>query len=111
MDKIKKYQKAILHILDEYAEIKYDNVEGGNQVVADKEKHIYQVVTTGWEDGLFINDCPMRFDIINNKIWIQQNSTEWEVGEMLMKMGVPKSNIVLGFLKPSTRALTDYAVV
>ena len=110
MDRVKKYQKAILSILNEYAKIKYANVDGENQVVADKEKHIYQVVTTGWEDGLYINDCPMRFDIINNKIWIQQNNTEWEVGEMFRDMGISKSEIVLGFLKPSTRALTDYAV-
>ena len=110
MDKIKKYQKSILKILNDYSKIKYTNVDGENQVIADKQNHRYQVVTLGWEDNVYINDCPMRFDIINGKIWIQQNSTEWEVGEMLNHMGVPKSDIVLGFLKPSTRAFTDYAV-
>jgi XisI protein len=110
MDKLKKYQKAILEILNEYSKIKYANIEGENQVIADKENHRYQVVTIGWEDNVFINDCPLRFDIIKDKIWIQQNSTEWDVGKMLMDLGVPKSDIVLGFLKPSTRALTDYAV-
>jgi hypothetical protein len=110
MDKVKKYQKAILKILNDYSKIKYSNVDGENQVIADKGNHRYQVVTIGWEDNVYINDCPMRFDIINNKIWIQQNTTEWQVGEMLMHMGVPQGDIVLGFLKPSTRALTDYAV-
>jgi hypothetical protein len=48
--------------------------------------------------------------IINGKIWIQQNMTEWDVGQMFQQMGIPKSDIVLGFLAPSTRAYTDYAV-
>ena len=33
--KIKKYEKAILSILNEYAKIKYANVVGGNQLIAD----------------------------------------------------------------------------
>ena len=110
MDKLKKYQKAILKVLEDYSKIKYTNVEGENQVIADRQKHRYQVVTIGWEDNNFVHDCPMHFDIINDKIWIQQNMTEWDVGKMFEEMGVPKSDIVLGFLKPSTRAYTDYAV-
>ena len=110
MDKIKKYEKAILTILNEYAQIKYSNIEGENQLIADKQNHRYQVVTIGWDNSSFVHDCPMHFDIINGKIWIQQNMTEWDVGPMFEKMGIPKSEIVLGFLSPSTRAYTDYAV-
>ena len=110
MDKVKKYQKAILNILNDYAKFRYVNVNGENQIIADKENHRYQVMTIGWDKNKFIHDCPMRFDIINGKIWIQQNMTEWEVGDMLQEMGVPKSDIVIGFLSPSTRAYTDYAV-
>lgn len=110
MDKIAKYQSAILHILNEYAKIKYANVNGENQLIADKDNHRYQVVTIGWEGDRFVHDCPMHFDIINGKIWVQRNMTEWEVGEMLEKMGVPKSDIVIGFLSPTMREFTDYAI-
>ncbi len=110
MDKITKYQNAILHILSEYAKIKYANVNGENQLIADKENHRYQVITIGWEGDRFVHDCPMHFDIINGKIWVQRNMTEWEVGDMLEKMGVPKSDIVIGFLSPTMREFTDYAV-
>ena len=41
MDKIKKYEKAILDILQEYVRIKYANIVGGNQLIADKEQHRY----------------------------------------------------------------------
>ena len=110
MDRIKKYETAILNILNDYSKIKYANVDGENQLIADKENHRYQVVTIGWQDNTFVHDCPMHFDIINGKIWIQQNMTEWEVGDMLQAMGVPKSDIVIGFLSPSTRVYSDYAV-
>ena len=42
MDKLEKYEKAILDILNEYAKIKYANVTGGNELIADKENHRYQ---------------------------------------------------------------------
>ena len=108
--KLKKYEKAILDILNEYAKIKYANVVGGNHLIADKENHRYQVVTIGWEGNRFVHDCPMHFDIIDGKIWVQQNMTEWEVGDMLEERGVSKSDIVAGFLPPEFRIDTKYAV-
>lgn len=109
-NKLKKYEKAILSILNEYAKIKYVNVEGGNQLIADKENHRYQLVTIGWKKNVFVHDCPMHFDIIDGKIWVQQNMTEWEVGDMLEEQGVPKSDIVVGFLSPDLRVYSKYAV-
>lgn len=110
MDKLKKYQQAILDILNEYAKIKYANVDGGNQLIADRENHRYQVVTIGWEGDRFVHDCPIHLDILNGKIWVQKNMTEWEIGEMLQARGVPKSDIVIGFLSPQMREYSDYAV-
>ena len=49
-------------------------------------------------------------DIINGKIWIQRNMTEIDLGQKLTEMGVPKSDIVLGFLSPKVREYSDYAV-
>ena len=97
MDKIKNYESAILSILSEYAKFRYSNIEAENQLVADKENYRYQLVTIGWDKGKFVHGCPMHFDIINGKIWIQQNMTEWDVGEMLAQRGVSKSDIVIGF--------------
>ena len=108
--KLKKYESAILSILNGYAKIKYANIVGGNQLVIDSKNHQYQVITIGWEGDQFVHDCPMHFAIIDNKIWIQQNMTEWEVGEMLEESGVPKSDIVVGFLSPDLRPYTKYAV-
>ena len=110
MDKVKKYQNAILSILDGYSKIRYANISATNQILADTKNHRYQIVTIGWDDDKFIHDCPMHFDIINGKIWIQQNMTEWEVGEMLEEQGVPKTDIVIGFLPEEIREYSEYAV-
>lgn len=110
MDKVKKYEAAILSILAEYAQLKYANVEGENILVSDKENCHYQIVTIGWSNDIFVHDCPIHLDIINGKIWIQRNMTEWDLGTMLEKHGVPKSDIVIGFLSPQMREYSDYAV-
>lgn len=110
MDKIAKYQEFILKILNEYTKIRYSNIKAENQIIADKENHRYQIVTIGWDDDTFVHDCPIHLDIIDEKIWIQQNMTEIDLGEELVKMGVPKSDIVIGFLPPEVREYSEYAV-
>jgi XisI protein len=52
----------------------------------------------------------VHLDIKDGKIWIQQNNTEREIAEELVGMGVPKSDIVIGFHSPFKRKFTDYAV-
>jgi hypothetical protein len=52
----------------------------------------------------------MHFDIQDGKIWIQYNGTEDSVAERLVEMGVPPSDIVLGFHSSFKRQFTRYAV-
>jgi hypothetical protein len=110
MDKIKKFEAAIISILSEYEKIEYANINGKNSLIVDRESHRYLVLTIGWDKHKFVHDCPMHFDIINHKIWIQRNMTEWDLGKMLEDQGVLKSDIVLGFLSEKTREFSDYAV-
>jgi len=109
MGKIEKYESAILSILKEYAVIKYANIKGGNQLIVDRENRHYQVLTLGWNEDRYIHDCPLHFDIIGEKVWVQQNMTEWDVAKMLEDQGVPKEDIVIGFLSTELRAFSEYA--
>ena len=110
MVKLKRYEKAILTILEDYTQIRYSNINADNKLVADKQNHRYQVVTIGWDKNKFVHDCPMHFDIIDGKIWIQRNMTEIDVAQALTEQGVAKSDIVLGFLSPKMREYSDYAI-
>ncbi len=110
MDKVSKYQQAILQVLNDYAAIKPTNIEGvENQVIADKEQYHFQLMRVGWDKNEFIHDCVMHFDIKEEQVWIQCNWTDIDVAEELMKLGVQRDDIVLGFIPKNERKYTGYA--
>jgi hypothetical protein len=49
-------------------------------------------------------------DIIDGKIWIQQNNLEELIVDELEAKGVEKSEIVLAFLPPEMREFSGFAV-
>jgi XisI protein len=110
MVNIKRCQKAILSILEDYATVRYSNINAENKLIADKVNHRYQVVTIGWDKTKFVHDCPMHIDIIDGKVWIQRNKTEIDIAAILTEQGIAKSDIVLGFLTPKMREYSDYAL-
>ncbi len=44
------------------------------------------------------------------KIWLQENSTDFDIIGVLEEKGVPKSDIVLGFQPEDVRGMTEYAM-
>jgi hypothetical protein len=52
----------------------------------------------------------LKLDIKNNKISIQQNTTEVDIALDLTEMGIPKQDIVIGFLTPRMRQLSGFGV-
>lgn len=81
------------------------------QLILDRERNHYQLVRIGWDKRLFRYSVIFHFDIKpDGKIWIQVNSTDRDVAEELEQMGVPKSDIVIGFQPPQYRPYTGYAV-
>ena len=112
MDKIAIYRQHILDILTEYAKIKYANLpDAQNYLIADKERDRYQVLTIGWEEHKRVYGCSIHIDIIDGKIWIQNDRTEKSVAKMLVELGVPKSDIVLAYYPPIMQEALGYAVV
>ena len=81
------------------------------QVIADREGNHFQLVTVGWRDGQrFVYIVAFDFDILDGKIWIQQNNTEMLVADELGELGIPKSEFVIGFRPEYMRGLAGYAV-
>ncbi len=111
MDKITKYQDAVIDFLESYATRKYANMpEVENQVIADRERNHFSLMSVGWHDDDFVHSCVFHFDIKDGKIWIQANWTEIDAAEALVERGVSKSDIVLGFQPPYARPYSGYAV-
>ena len=110
MDKLKKYRKIILDYFEEYSKIKYVNLDAENIIIADKERDRYELVTVGWEKYNRIHSSVMHLDIIDGKIWVQNDNTERGVVNVLEEQGVPKSDIVIGYFVPIMREYAGYAV-
>jgi hypothetical protein len=110
MEKIEKYRDCIKQILTKYAAYKPSYGEVEVQVVFDTEHNHYQVVRVGWDNKQRVYGCPIHLDIKDGKIWIQQNGTEIDLGQERVNIGVPKSDIVVGFHPPYMRQFTEFAV-
>lgn len=110
MEKIKKYQKAILTVLETYAAIQspfMPDVE--NKVIADTQTHSYQLIRMGWYKERHIHYTVFHFDIIDGKIWIQENRTDVKIDEELLDVGIPRKDIMSGLQHPALRAMTQAA--
>jgi hypothetical protein len=66
-------------------------------------------VYVGWRNQKRIYGPVLHLDIINGKIWIQQDGTEVGIANELIAIGVPKEDIVLAFHPPSMRKYTEFA--
>jgi hypothetical protein len=110
MDKLEQYRNFIERILTEHAEISTTTDTVKAELIFDRDRDHYQLVYVGWQGNKRVFGPVMHFDIQDGKIWIQYNGTEDAVAERLVKMGVPTSDIVLGFHSAFKRQFTPYAV-
>lgn len=110
MEKISTYQACIRSLLQKHAAYKPKNIAIESQIIFDTENHHYLLLDIGWDKDRFFHDCVFHLDIKDGKIWIQQNWTDADIANELVGMGVPKTDIVIGFQPPHTRAYTGYAV-
>lgn len=112
MDKVKKYQSAIIDFMSSYAKEMYGQDPSGleTQVVIDEKNAHYLLIRVGWNGPRHLFYCPFHFDIKDGKVWVQVNNTEEMVGDELVKRGVPKTDIVLAFHPEDMRQYTGFAV-
>lgn len=112
IDKIKTYQQAILTFLGEYAPNTYSNNPSGieAQIIADKEKHHYQLLRLGWAHDRFHHSCRFHMDIKGGKVWVQVNNTEEMIGDELVKKGIPAKDIILAFHPERVRKHTGFGI-
>jgi hypothetical protein len=110
MDKLEKYRAAIQKVLKDYVSVPIASGEIDSQLIFDKERDRYQVVSVGWAGHRRVHGCVLHLDIINGKIWVQQNTTELQIGQELVTMGIPREDIILGFQAPYVRQYTDFGV-
>ncbi len=109
MDTLARYREIVENILNEYTLIPYAYGDIQTEALFDRRRDRYALINVGWDDGQRIYGSLVQIDIINGKLWIQFDGTEHGVAKELVKAGVPKDHIVLGFRPAEIRQYTDYA--
>jgi XisI protein len=110
MDTLTKYRQIVQEVLQEYAAAPISHGEIDTQTIFDKEQDHYQVIDVGWNNNRRVYGCALHLDIINGKIWVQQNMTEVQIAKVLMSKGVAREDIVLGFQASYAREYSGYAI-
>ncbi|MCI0489613.1 MAG: XisI protein [Blastocatellia bacterium] len=111
MDKLDEYRDIVEQVLTKHVfnSERYPHLR--DRSVFDRRTDNYLVVREGWEESKRTYGVVVHVEIINGKLWIQEDWTEHGVAVDLEAAGVPKTDIVLGFQPPPVRPYTEYAAV
>ncbi|MEH2368512.1 XisI protein [Nostoc sp.] len=110
MDTLETYQKIIEDVLNEYIKIPYSNRQLKTKLIIDSTATNYIVMTLGWQGEERVHGCIIHIEIIDRKIWIQRDGTEYGIANELVAAGIPKDKIVLAFHPEDVRQYTDFAI-
>ncbi len=109
-NKLETYRAYIQKLLKDYANLGSPDTDVETQTIFDTDRDHYQLVYSGWKNRRRRYGCVLHLDIKNGKIWIQHDGTEIAIADELVKLGVPKEDIVLAFHEPLVRQYTGFAV-
>ena len=110
MDKVAKYREYVQAVMMQYVADEKDDGDVKVELIMDSMRDHYQWMDVGWQGLKRVYNCYIHIDIIDGKIWLQQNWTEKDPAAELVEMGVPHEDIVLGLHAPYKRPYTDYGV-
>lgn len=110
METIERYRDIVQELLEGYAAIPYPQKDFERELIVDRERDRYLLLTLGWDGSHRVYGVIFHLDIRDGKIWIQSNNTDTELAPKLVRAGVLREHIVIGLISPDARADTDYAV-
>ena len=109
MDKLEHYRTCIQTLLEQHSQFKTQE-EVENELFFDTVRDRYQLMRVGWKGLNRVYHTVLHFDIKGGKIWLQQNTTDVDVGQELQDMGISKEDIILGLHPAYKRPYTGYGV-
>ena len=111
MGKITKYKKVLKEFMECQTAIPWANAkELKSHLIINKDQSEFILLKVGWFGKEFKHSVIFHFEIKNNKVWLYKNNTDIEIGELLVDKGIPKSNIVIGFISEMERTVEGYAL-
>ncbi|CAD5934736.1 XisI protein [Planktothrix agardhii] len=80
------------------------------RLIISEDRNNFLLITLGWEDDVQVHGCLVHIEVIGDKIWIHRDGLEDGIANELVKAGIPKTQIVLGFHPPNILPYTEFAV-
>lgn len=108
MDRLAYYRQCVQQLLAEQVAGEPETPNIDSQLIFDKERDRYLWLDLGWQNFNRVYACFIHLEIKNGKIWIQRNQTEADIAQILVNMGIPKEDIVLGLQPLYKRPYTGY---
>lgn len=109
MDRLEQYRTIIEQTLTQRVNDLKDFPDLRDKTVFDRRTDSYLLLRQGWDKSRRVHAIVVHLEILNGKIWVQEDWTEHGVAGDLEEAGVPKNDIVLGFQPPQVRPYTEYA--
>ncbi len=112
MDSVTQYRDIIKSLLSEYQNLAEQSQSAGieSQLAFDEQHDQYIWLRTGWDTVRRVRGISIYIRIKNSKVWVEEDWTDLEVVDALIKAGIPATDIVLGFHPPEARQHTEFAV-
>jgi len=104
-----------LNILETVVRDYYDWVSRADDpdescLIIDRERGYCLLHHLGWKDDKRTDRTTIFARLKDGKIWIETDETTDGIARDLMRAGIPNTEIVLGFLPPSKRPLSEFAI-
>lgn len=104
MDKVLAYKGIIRAYVEEIYRMAPSSEEVETQLIIDDERGHYLLYSVGWEGHHWVYGSFVHLDVKpTGRVWLQHDGTDLGVAEELVRRGIPKDEIVIGFQKPSVR--------
>jgi hypothetical protein len=107
---IEDYRKIVKELLTEYAQHTPVSGEVEMETIFDDVRDHYELVALGWQGKRRVHGSVIHIDIKGDKVWLQHDSTDAGIAQILVERGIPAKHIVLGFQPQHYRQHTGYAV-
>lgn len=115
MDRVNEYRKAIQRVLNEISDASNRSLrpqradDARSHCVFDTERDHYLLLTTGWDGRRRAHGFHIYARIVDGKIRVEDDWTDWGFVDELLAAGIPKEDIVLAWQHPETRKETEFA--
>jgi XisI protein len=110
MDTVTRYREIVKRLFEVYGQYRPSHGQIETEVIVDPKRDHYELLHLGWDGARRVHGTVLHVDIRGDKIWIQYDGTDQPLAEELVRAGVPREAIVLGFHPAELRPHTDFGV-